>query len=332
MLFNDPWILLLLLLVPLYIWLSIVKRSRTGTLKHSSIDEFKKIRPSLKIRFRNIPLVLRAFALILLIVSLSRPQKGIEHTKMPTDGIDIILAVDVSTSMLAEDFTIGGKRNNRLVAAKNVIKSFIDGRYNDRIGMVVFAGRAYTQCPLTLDYGILLQFLDTMEIGMIEDGTAIGSSIATSLNRLKDISAKSKVIILLTDGRNNTGKVDPLTAAEMAKVLGAKIYTIGAGAKGLAPYPVRDIFGNKVYQRIPVDIDEDTLKRIADITGGMYFRATNTESLEKIYKQIDEMEKTEVEMKIYMEYQELFPYFLIPGLCLLLLEILLQNTWLRRLL
>lgn len=327
--FHDPLILTLILFVPIYIWYKL-RNSAEGTMKFSTVEEAKKIMPSLTIKLRHSPLWMRSVSLVLIIIALARPQKGIEHTKMPTEGIDILLALDVSTSMLAEDFTLNGKRTNRLAAVKPIVREFIQNRINDRIGMVVFAGRPYTQCPLTLDYGILFQFLDTIEIGMVEDGTAIGSALATCINRLKDLPGKSKIIILLTDGRNNTGKIDPLTAAEMAKTFGIKVYTIGAGTKGLAPYPVTDFFGNKVYQRVPVDIDEDTLKKIAEITGGLYFRATDTETLQEIYKQIDQMEKTKVEIKIYMEYTELFPYVLLPGLILLLLEIILNNTWFKK--
>lgn len=329
MTFNNPWLLTLALLIPPYIWWYIYK-DRKGAMKFSSITQVKNIKPSTSVKFRHLPLAIRSIAIFMIIISLARPQKGIEKTKVPTEGIDIMLAIDVSTSMLAEDFTLGGKRQNRLAAVKKVVKDFIAGRYNDRIGMIIFAGRAYVQCPLTIDYGILLQFLDKIQIGMVEDGTAIGSALATCLNHIKDVPAKSKIIILLTDGRNNMGKIDPLTAAEMAKTLGVKVYTIGAGTKGLAPYPVKDFFGNKGYQGIQVDIDENTLKKIADITGGMYFRATDTRSLEEIYKEIDQMERTEVEAKIYMKYKELFPYFLVPGLFLLFLEILIANTWLRR--
>jgi Ca-activated chloride channel family protein len=201
----------------------------------------------------------------------------------------------------------------------------------DRIGMVVFSGRAFTQCPLTLDYGILLEMLDKAQIGMLDDGTAIGSAIAVAVDRLKDSPAKSKVIILLTDGINNAGKIDPLTAAEIAKSYKIKIYTIGAGTQGLAPIPVQDFFGNVVYQDVKVDVDDEGLAQIAELTGGKYFRATDTESLRKIYAQIDRMEKTKVETKVYMEYKELFHLFLVPGLLLLLLEILLANTMYRKL-
>jgi len=329
MIFNNPYLLLLILVIPFYILFQLKNRNE-ATMKFSSIYQAKKIKPSLTIKLRHIPLWIRATVFLLIIISLSRPQKGIEHTTVPTEGIDIILVLDVSTSMLAEDFSFNGKRANRLAAVKPIVKKFIEGRINDQIGMVVFAGRPYTQCPLTVDYGILFQFLDNIEIGMVEDGTAIGSAIATAANRLKDIPGKSKIIILLTDGRNNAGNIDPLTAAEIAKSIGIKVYTIGAGTKGLAPYPVMDPFGNKVYTRVSVDIDEETLKKIADITGGQYFRATDTDSLKEIYSQIDQMEKVKSEVKIYMEYKELFPYFLIPALVLLVLEIVVKNTWLKR--
>lgn len=327
--FNDPNILLLVLIIPLYLWYKILRPGHSA-MKYSSVENIKKLPSSLRIRLRYLPLIISSFAILLIVISLARPQKGIEHTKVPTEGIDIMLAIDVSTSMLAEDFTINRKRVNRLDAVKPIVEDFIEHRYNDRIGLVVFAGRAYTQCPLTLDYGILLQFLEQLKIGMIEDGTAIGSAIATCINRLKDVEGKSKVIILLTDGRNNMGKIDPLTAAEMAKTFDIKIYTVGAGSKEPAPYPVKDLFGNKVYQRVALDLDSDTLENIAKITGGEYFRATDSRSLQEIYEKINEMEKSEVEIKIYMEYTELFPYFLIPGLLLLILGIIIENTWLRK--
>jgi Ca-activated chloride channel family protein len=212
-----------------------------------------------------------------------------------------------------------------------VVSEFIRGRQNDRMGIVAFAARAYTVCPLTLDYGWLLQNLERIKIGMIEDGTAIGSGIGSSLNRLKDTKAKGKVVILLTDGRNNAGKLAPLTAAEAARALGVKIYTIGVGTKGLAPYPIKDFFGNTVYQPIRIDIDEDTLIKIAAKTNAKYFRATDTESLRKIYEEIDRLEKTPIEEKGYLEYKELFGLFLIPGLILLFSEVILGNTVLRRL-
>jgi Ca-activated chloride channel family protein len=236
-----------------------------------------------------------------------------------------MLCLDTSGSMNALDFQLENKRVNRLQVVKKVVDEFIRGRQNDRIGMVVFAEEAFTQCPLTLDYGVLLSFLDRLEIGMAGDTTAIGSALATCVKRLKDVKSKSKVIILLTDGRNNTGAISPATAADIAKTHGIKVYTIGAGTEGEAPFLVDSLFGKHyVYQK--VDLDEDTLKEIARKTGGRYFRATNTEALKTIYQQIDEMEKTEVKVKEYMEYKELFHWFLIPGLLFLLVEIVLAHT------
>ena len=275
-------------------------------------------------------LVLRLAGLILIILALSRPVSPVADSKIESEGIDIVLALDCSTSMLAEDFKLAGTRRNRLDVVKDVVKDFVKARKSDRIGIIAFAARAYTVCPLTLDYGWLLENLSRVRTGLIEDGTAIGSGLASSLNRLKDSDAKSKVVILLTDGRNNTGDISPSTAAEAAMALKIKVYTIGAGTKGLAPYPVKDFFGNTVYQSIEIDIDEDTLKGIADKTRGRYFRATDTESLREIYKEIERMEKTKIEEKGFLEYNELFPYFLIPGAVLLLLEIILNNTVFRR--
>lgn len=288
------------------------------------------VKPSWSIKARHILIVLRSLVIILLIIGLARPQAGKEETKITTEGIDIALALDVSGSMLAEDFEIRGERHNRLFVVKDVVEGFVKGRKNDRIGMVVFAGMAYTQCPLTLDYGVFLQFLKKVEIGMIEDGTAIGSAIGTCVNRLRESDAKSKVIILLTDGRNNAGEIDPLTAAEIAKTLKMKIYTIGAGTKGLAPFPTTDFFGNKVLKPVKVDVDDKILTEIAKMTGGMYFRATDTESLKEIYAEIDALEKTKVEVKQYTEYKELSPYFTLPAFGLFVLEIILANTRFRK--
>jgi len=264
----------------------------------------------------------------LFILALARPQSGIKSTEISTEGVDIMLCLDTSGSMQALDFKESGNRVPRLQVVKRVVNDFIKGRKNDRIGMVVFGQEAFTQCPLTLDYGVLLSFLEKVEIGMAGDSTAIGSALAVCVKRLKDLQSKSKVIILLTDGRHNAGSVTPLTAADIAKSFNIKIYTIGVGTEGEAPFLVDSFFGKQyVYQK--VDLDEDTLKDVANRTAGKYFRATNTEALENIYRQIDAMEKTEVKLKEYMEYEELFVWFLVPGLVLLLLEILLANTRLR---
>ncbi len=281
---------------------------------------------SWKLRTLWLPNILRAIAIILFIVALARPRLVLEEQIVKAEGIDIILAIDISGSMLAEDFEVKGKRVNRLAVVKEVVKDFIAGREADQIGLVGFAGLAYMVCPLTVDYDWLTKNLGRLEIGVIEDGTAVGSAIASSLIRLKKSEAKSKVIILLTDGVNNVMDIDPLDAAEIAKSYGVKIYTIGAGSKGYAPYPTRDIFGRHTYRNVRIEIDEETLTQIAQKTGGRYFRATDTASLQKIYEAIDELEKTEIEQEGYFEYEEIFGRFLLAGLVFLLIEIILRNT------
>ncbi len=327
--FKDPWFFLLLILIPLLIYRHF--RLQHGKVRFSSIDDLEQISPSWAIWARHGLLLLRCIAVLFLVIALARPQKGKVETKITTEGIDIILAVDVSGSMLAEDFQLDGKHRNRLYVVKDVVRDFIEGRQNDRIGIIAFAGRPYTLCPLTLDYGWLIQQLARAEIGMIEDGTAIGSAIATSTNRLRSSDAKSRIVILLTDGRNNAGRIDPITAADAASVLNVKIYTIGAGTKGLAPYPTRDFFGNTVYRQVKIEIDDDSLRKIAQKTEGTYFRATDTDSLRSIYKEIDEMEKTEIESTEFLEYREFYPYLLILALIVFVGEIILANTRLRRL-
>jgi len=327
---HDP---LVLILIPVVILLFLYKQKKQGSVsafKFSSGELVGKLKSSLKLKLSQNLIYLKLFAVVLLIFALARPQTPVADSKIQSEGIDIVLALDCSTSMLAEDFKLGGQRQSRIEVIKSVVKDFIMGRKNDRIAIVAFAARAYTVCPLTLDYGWLLNNLDRVKTGLVEDGTALGSGIATSLNRLKDSKAKSKIVILLTDGRNNTGKISPLTASEAAKALKIKVYTIGAGSKGPVPYPVKDFFGNTVYQPIEIDIDEDTLIKIADMTGAKYFRATDTESLRKIYKEIDALEKTAIEEKGYLEYNELFSLFLVTALLILLLEIVLSNTILRK--
>ncbi|MDE1888787.1 MAG: VWA domain-containing protein [Planctomycetota bacterium] len=329
MVFHNPLLLLLIIIVPPLIY-SYFHRKGTNQVIFSSLGVIKKLKPSPLQRYRYILIILRSAAIVLLAVASARPQYGNEQTKVTTEGIDIVLAVDVSGSMLAEDFEIGSERHNRLYVVKQVVKDFVKRRINDRIGLVVFAGRAYTQCPMTLDYGMLLQLLEKVEIGMVEDGTAIGSAIGSSVDRLRSTKAKSKVIILLTDGRNNAGEIDPFTASEIAKTLEIKIYTIGAGTKGLAPFPAVDLFGNKVMKQVKIDIDDDALREIAKITDGKYYRATDTESLKGIYSQIDKLEKTESETTQYTEYNELFYYFLLPAFGLLLIELGLTKTRFRK--
>jgi Ca-activated chloride channel family protein len=326
--FEDPWVFVFFIVIPLmllYWWKSL----GSSQIIYSSIEILKKMKMPSSLLFRKGLIVIRCVAITLFILALARPQAGIKSTEISAEGVDIMLCLDTSGSMQALDFKDNGKPVTRLKVVKKVVSEFIQGRKNDRIGMVVFGEEAFTQCPLTLDYGVLLSFLDSIEIGMAGDSTAIGSAIAVCVKRLKDLKSKSKVIILLTDGRNNTGAINPLTAASIAKTYNIKIYTIGVGTEGEAPFLVDSFFGKQyVYQK--VDLDEDTLKEIAKTTGSRYFRATNTEALENIYKQIDAMEKTEIKIKEYMEYEELFNYFLIPGLCLLLLEIILVNTRLRK--
>jgi Ca-activated chloride channel homolog len=327
---HDAFVLILIPIITLLFLYQQKKQGAVSAFKFSSGELVGKLKGSFKLKLSQNLIYLRLLAVALLIFALARPLTPVADSKIHSEGIDIVLAIDCSTSMLAEDFRLGGQRQNRVEVVKNVVKDFIMGRKNDRIAIVAFASRAYTVCPLTLDYGWLLDNLERVKTGLVEDGTALGSGIATSLNRLKDAKAKSKVVILLTDGRNNTGKISPLTAAEAAKALKIKVYTIGAGSKGPVPYPVKDFFGNTVYQPIQIDIDEDTLMKIADMTGAKYFRATDTESLRKIYKEIDAFEKTDIEEKGYLEYNELFSVFLILALVLLLSDIILSNTILRK--
>jgi Ca-activated chloride channel family protein len=261
------------------------------------------------------------------IVAFARPQSGSKMRETTTEGVDIILALDVSSSMLAEDF----KPKNRLVAAKSVASDFISGRQNDRIGLVIFAGESFTQCPLTLDYGVLMTLLEQTKVADKEwDGTAIGMGIVNAVNRLRDSKAKSKVIILLTDGVNNRGEVDPVTASNIAAALNIKIYTIGAGTRGTALYPIDDPYLGRQYRPIPVEIDEDVLRKIAANTGAQYFRATNTEKLAEIYDEIGELEKTKIEVKEFTRYDEYFGYFLAAGLFFLLMEIIFAHTYFRK--
>lgn len=325
--FQNPYFLILLIIVPILIYLFFRKGySKQGTIRFPNLNIIKKVNTGRAGNAKIIIFILRIIALILIIIALARPQSGSKEEEVITEGIDIILAMDVSTSMRAEDF----KPINRLQAAKIVASDFVKGRANDRIGMIVFAGNSFTQCPLTLDYSIVLKFLEEIETGMIEDGTAIGMAIGTCVNRLKESKAKSKVIILLTDGRNNRGELDPITASYIAKTFDIKIYTIGAGKLGEALYPVDDPIFGKRYVRMPVEIDEYLLRKIASITNGKYFRATDEEKLSQIYKEISEMEKTEIKVKQYTRYSELMAFFINPALFLIFLEIFLSNTIFRK--
>lgn len=331
MTFAAPYLLLLLLLLPLAAWL----KGRTGrqpAFLYSSVQLVRGITGITRSRAGSLLLKLRWLALALFIVGLARPQWGEGETKLSASGIDIVVALDLSSSMSAEDFTLGGQRVNRLAIAKDVLQKFVDRRPNDRIGLVAFAGQAYIAAPLTLDHDFLLQNLERLDLATPDkDGTAIGSALTAGLNRLRDVKSKSKIVILMTDGQNNSGKVPPLTAAEAAQTLGVKTYTIGVGTRGTAPMPYMDQFGRKRYSQQPVDIDEETLQQIASRTGGRYFRADKTETLRSIYDEIDRLEKTEVEVKKFQRYRELFPWFVLPGMALLLLELILAHTVWRKL-
>lgn len=319
-----------MLLVPLGlgIWFYFKRTHRAyGAITFSNLDEAEKIGPTLSAMMRPYLPVLKIAALVIFIVALARPQKGQRTEELVTRGIDIILCIDTSESMLAEDF----KPLNRLDAAKQAALEFIKGRRYDRIGIVVFAEMAFTQCPLTLDYGAVIDFLEKLHVGMIPaQRTALGTAIITSTNRLRKSTAKGKVIILLTDGRNNTGEIDPLTAARAAEALAIKIYTIGVGKKGPAPFPQHHPIFGKRYRLMEVDLDEGTLKTIANQTDALYFRATSSTMLKMIYKKINELEKTEIKVKEYADYHDLYIFFLVAGLFLLLTEIVLTHTYFRR--
>jgi len=326
--FADPlFFIFLIALLAVFAYRELTKERRRAALTFSDTSPFKDINPSPRVKLRFLPRYMRYGVLVLVLLALARPQAGQQSEEIEARGIDIMMALDTSTSMRAIDF----KPDNRLAAAKNVAREFVKGRKYDRIGIVVFSGLAYTQCPLTVDHEAALDFLDKTEIGMTEvDGTAIGSAIATAANRLKGSTGKSKIIILLTDGRNNLGEIDPLTAAQAAAALDIKIYTIGAGQPGGALYPVNDPFLGQQYVKIPEqELDESTLAKIAEISGGRYFRATDTASLSNIFKQIDSMEKSEIKTLTHVRYRELFGYFLWPALFLLGFELLISGFWLR---
>jgi len=325
--FEDPWVLAILLLVPLgYLLRHRLERDRTATLRYSAVDSVLEAGVGRSRWAHRVPGLLRTLALVGLILALARPQTGITSENILTEGIDIVLVLDISSSMLAEDL-----EPNRLEATKVVAADFVTGRRNDRIGLVAFAGEAFTQVPLTLDYDVVRTLIGELDTGMVEDGTAVGMGLATAVKRLQASEVASKVVILLTDGRSNRGEIGPLTAARMAEALGVRVYTIGAGSRGTARVPVNDPLRGRVYARMRVDIDEQTLEEVAGITGGRYFRATDTESLAAIYAEIDELERTEVEVENFTQYAEQFPLALGFGLLLILTELGLSQTVLRKL-
>lgn len=319
--FAHPGFFWLLISIPLmvgwYIW---KQKQLQGSLGVPAIKGFTIIKKSMLPKFRHYAIVLRSLAMAALVVALARPQSSLSWQNSTTEGIDIIIASDISGSMLAEDF-----KPNRLEAGKEIAIDFIKGRPDDRIGLVVFSGESFTQCPLTIDHSVLINMYSDIKNGMITDGTAIGMGLATAVNRLRGSEAKSKVVILLTDGSNNSGSIPPITAAEIARQFKVRVYTVGLGTNGFAPYPVQTPMGVQ-YQRMPVVIDEGTLSKIASITGGKYFRATNNETLKNIYTQIDKLEKAKIDVTQYRKKTEMFLPWAIIALVLLSLEFVLKNT------
>ncbi|MDR0895768.1 MAG: VWA domain-containing protein [Prevotellaceae bacterium] len=321
---NIECLLLLLLLVPYIAWYALRRKNSEATLQIPDARVYAHAPKSYKNYLLHAPFVLRILALILIIVVLARPQTTDSWQNSEREGIDIMLTIDVSTSMLAEDL-----KPNRLEAAKKVAAEFINGRPNDNIGITLFSGESFTQCPLTVDHAVLLNLLKNVKCGLIQDGTAIGVGIANAVAHLKDSQAKSKVIILLTDGVNNQGDVSPMTAAEIAKQFGIRVYTIGVGANGVAPYPYP--IGNTVqYVNIPVDLDEKMLTDIAATTDGNYYRATSTQKLEEVYRQIDKLERTKLSVKEFSKREEEYRWFALAALLCLLAEVLLRNSILKK--
>ncbi|MGM0545719.1 MAG: vWA domain-containing protein [Bacteroidota bacterium] len=323
---NPEWLWLLLLLIPIIgyqLWKFYHKK--TPSLLFSNTSGLKNLSGNWRSYGVWVAPLLQILAFSLIVIALARPQYKNTTVERNAEGIDIVLTLDISTSMKAEDL-----KPNRLEAAKNVAEDFISKRMSDRIGLVLFARQSFTMVPPTLDYDMLKNLLADVEMGVVEDGTAIGMGMATAVNRLKDSNAESKVIILLTDGQNNAGEIDPVTAADLALSHDVKVYTIGAGTRGTAPYPVRDpVFGDR-YQNIEVNIDEDMLTQIAEMTGGAYFRATDTERLQEIYNEIDELEKTEIEEVVYTDVEDLYARFLLPGILLLMLSLISEQFIFRK--
>lgn len=324
--FAHPNLLYLLLLLPaMVVWYIFRQRDTKASLQISTLDGFAQAAKTLRVRLRHLPFVLRCCAVALLIVAFARPQSSNTQRNVNTEGIDIMLAFDVSGSMQARDF-----KPDRLTAAKELGIQFISGRRTDRMGLVVFAGESFTLCPLTTDHATLINMFREVSIGVLEDGTAIGLGLAAAVSRIKDSEAKSKVVILLTDGVNNRGEIAPITAAEIAHTFGVRVYTIAVGTYGTAPYPVQTPFGTR-YQDMKVEIDEELLKNIAQITGGEFFRATSNKALEDVYEQINQLEKSKIEITEFSRKAEEFRPFALAALLLLALELLLRRTFLREL-
>ena len=322
--FKNPELLWLLLIVPVMVYYFFkVKRHTRPRIKISTTEAFKNYRPTLRQRLVNMPVVLRIVCVALVIVALARPRTASRGSNVTTEGITIVVALDISTSMLAEDF-----RPNRIEAAKKVAMEFIQGRPNDLIGLVIFSGESFTQCPVTNDHAVLLNLIREVKPGMLEDGTAIGEGLATAVARLKDAKTASKVVVLITDGVSNAGSVPPLTASEIANTFGVRVYSIGVGTRGTAPYPFQTPFGVQ-YQNMEVQIDEPLLTNIAETSGGKYFRATNNKKLEAIFNEIDKMEKSKVEVTEFRRYNEEYLPIALLAFALLMLEMILRYTWLK---
>lgn len=321
---NEGFLFLLIGIIPMIVWYFIKSKSSTPTITISNLKGFGVKTNNIRNYLKHLLFVFRVLSLALIIIALARPQSTNSWQNISTEGIDIIMSLDISGSMLAQDF-----KPNRLEASKDIAAEFINSRPNDRMGLVVFSGESFTQCPLTTDHAVLINLFKGIKFGMIDDGTAMGEGIATAINRIKDSHAKSKVIILLTDGVNNAGAIAPITAAEIAKTYGIRVYTVGVGTMGEAPYPMPTAFGTQI-QMMKVEIDEPVLKQVAEITNGKYFRATNNEKLREIYKEIDKLEKTKIAVKEYRKRKEEFlPLLLVAGL-LLLLEIVFRYTLLKK--
>ncbi|MBP1594018.1 MAG: von Willebrand factor type domain protein [Bacteroidetes bacterium] len=321
---NIHYLFLLILLIPYIMWYILKQRKNEASLQVSDTRVYAHAPKSYKIYLLHAPFILRVIAFVMLVLILARPQTTNSWKNTETEGIDIMLDIDISSTMLAEDL-----KPNRLEAAKEVATEFINGRPNDNIGLTLFAAESFTQCPLTVDHAVLLNLFQNIKCGLIEDGTAIGMGIANAVTRLKDSKAKSKVIILLTDGSNNKGEISPLTAAEIAKSFGIRVYTVGVGTNGMAPYPYPTAAGVQ-YINVPVEFDESTLSQISSTTDGKYFRATSTSKLKEVYQEIDKLEKTKLNVKAYSKRQEYYqPFALILLLCILS-EILLRNSVLKK--
>ncbi len=320
---NPEYLFLLFLLLPMIFWYVRELHKTEASIQISSLRKLKERQKTSRMRLRHLPFVLRILATAFLIIAIARPQSSVQWRTESREGIDIMLALDISGSMMADDL-----KPNRLEAAKKVASEFIVSRPNDNIGLVIFASESFTQCPLTTDHAVLINLFSNVRTGMVPDGTAIGLGLANAVNRLKESKAKSKVVILLTDGSNNAGDIAPVTAAEIAKTFGVRVYAIGVGTHGVVNMPRQTPFGIR-HEQVKSDFDEQTLKDIASVTGGQYFHATNTASLRAVYQEIDQMEKTKISVQEYSNKSELYFLFALLALLFFFSEVFLKNSWLR---